>query len=183
MVPAGNKAKCLSSVNHKTKTIHHHHHQPPCDAPRRMRWVPSGWKPEPVNTNIQESKPFEDIFWDKLKGPTNTNKLRGKRLNLRATVVLQVSFLEKKNREQKKVAIKSKSKPPPKKLKPAAKPKYWENSVSESEHFDVLDSEDDIISEGDNKSSIDDNELPSCSKDLSGSEFIVESTCMVKQTL
>ena len=26
MVPAGNKAKRLSSVNHTTKTIHHHHH-------------------------------------------------------------------------------------------------------------------------------------------------------------
>ena len=26
MTPAGNKAKCLSSVNHTTKTIHHHHH-------------------------------------------------------------------------------------------------------------------------------------------------------------
>ena len=26
MVPAGNKTKCLSSVNHTTKTIHHHHH-------------------------------------------------------------------------------------------------------------------------------------------------------------
>ena len=26
MVPAGNKAKCLSSVNHTTKTIHHHRH-------------------------------------------------------------------------------------------------------------------------------------------------------------
>ena len=26
MVPAGNKAKCLLSVNHTTKTIHHHHH-------------------------------------------------------------------------------------------------------------------------------------------------------------
>ena len=25
MVPAGNKVKCLSSVNHATKTIHHHH--------------------------------------------------------------------------------------------------------------------------------------------------------------
>ena len=25
MVPAGNKAKCLSLVNHTTKTIHHHH--------------------------------------------------------------------------------------------------------------------------------------------------------------
>ena len=25
MVPAGNKAKSLSSVNHTTKTIHHHH--------------------------------------------------------------------------------------------------------------------------------------------------------------
>ena len=27
MVPAENKAKRLSSVNHTTKTIHHHHHQ------------------------------------------------------------------------------------------------------------------------------------------------------------
>ena len=27
MVPAGNKAKRLSSVNHNTKTNHHHHHQ------------------------------------------------------------------------------------------------------------------------------------------------------------
>ena len=27
MVPAGNKAKCLSLVNHTTKTIHHHYHQ------------------------------------------------------------------------------------------------------------------------------------------------------------
>ena len=27
MVPAGNKAKCLSSVNHTTKIIHRHHHQ------------------------------------------------------------------------------------------------------------------------------------------------------------
>ena len=27
MVPAGNKAKRLSSVNHATKTIHHHHPQ------------------------------------------------------------------------------------------------------------------------------------------------------------
>ena len=27
MVPAGNKAKRLSSVNHTTKTIYHHHHQ------------------------------------------------------------------------------------------------------------------------------------------------------------
>ena len=27
MVPAGNKAKRLSSINHTTKTIHHHHHQ------------------------------------------------------------------------------------------------------------------------------------------------------------
>ena len=27
MVPAGNKAKRLSSVNHTTKTIHHYHHQ------------------------------------------------------------------------------------------------------------------------------------------------------------
>ena len=27
MVPAGNKAKRLSSVNHTTKTIHHHHHK------------------------------------------------------------------------------------------------------------------------------------------------------------
>ena len=27
MVPAGNKAKCLSSLNHTTKTIHHHHHR------------------------------------------------------------------------------------------------------------------------------------------------------------
>ena len=26
VVPAGNKAKRLSSVNHTTKTIHHHHH-------------------------------------------------------------------------------------------------------------------------------------------------------------
>ena len=26
MVPAGNKVKCLLSVNHTTKTIHHHHH-------------------------------------------------------------------------------------------------------------------------------------------------------------
>ena len=26
MVPAGNKAKRLSSINHTTKTIHHHHH-------------------------------------------------------------------------------------------------------------------------------------------------------------
>ena len=26
MVPAGNKAKHLSSVNHTTKTNHHHHH-------------------------------------------------------------------------------------------------------------------------------------------------------------
>ena len=26
MVPVGNKAKRLSSVNHTTKTIHHHHH-------------------------------------------------------------------------------------------------------------------------------------------------------------
>ena len=26
MVPAGNKAKRLSLVNHTTKTIHHHHH-------------------------------------------------------------------------------------------------------------------------------------------------------------
>ena len=26
MVPAGNTAKRLSSVNHTTKTIHHHHH-------------------------------------------------------------------------------------------------------------------------------------------------------------
>ena len=26
-VPAGNKAKHLSSVNHTTKAIHHHHHQ------------------------------------------------------------------------------------------------------------------------------------------------------------
>ena len=26
MIPAGNKAKHLSSVNHTTKTIHHHHH-------------------------------------------------------------------------------------------------------------------------------------------------------------
>ena len=26
MVPAGNKAKLLSSVNHTTKTIRHHHH-------------------------------------------------------------------------------------------------------------------------------------------------------------
>ena len=26
MVPAGNKAKRLSSVNHTTKTIHHHYH-------------------------------------------------------------------------------------------------------------------------------------------------------------
>ena len=26
MVPAGNKTKRLSSVNHTTKTIHHHHH-------------------------------------------------------------------------------------------------------------------------------------------------------------
>ena len=25
MVPAGNKAKSLSLVNHTTKTIHHHH--------------------------------------------------------------------------------------------------------------------------------------------------------------
>ena len=27
MVPAGNTAKRLSSINHTTKTIHHHHHQ------------------------------------------------------------------------------------------------------------------------------------------------------------
>ena len=27
MVPAGNKAKCLLSVNHNTKRIHHHHHK------------------------------------------------------------------------------------------------------------------------------------------------------------
>ena len=27
MVPAGNKAKRLSPVNHTTKTIHHHHHR------------------------------------------------------------------------------------------------------------------------------------------------------------
>ena len=26
MVPGGNKAKRLSSVNHTTRTIHHHHH-------------------------------------------------------------------------------------------------------------------------------------------------------------
>ena len=26
MVPAGNKAKCLPTVNHTTKRIHHHHH-------------------------------------------------------------------------------------------------------------------------------------------------------------
>ena len=26
MVPAGNKAERLSSVNHTTKTTHHHHH-------------------------------------------------------------------------------------------------------------------------------------------------------------
>ena len=29
MVPTGNKAKHLSSVNHTTKAIHHHHHPAP----------------------------------------------------------------------------------------------------------------------------------------------------------
>ena len=28
MIPAGNKAKRLSSVSHTTKTNHHHHHHP-----------------------------------------------------------------------------------------------------------------------------------------------------------
>ena len=28
MIPAGNNAKRLSSVNHTTKTIHHHHNNP-----------------------------------------------------------------------------------------------------------------------------------------------------------
>ena len=32
MVPAGNKAKGLSSVNHTTETIHHHHHHHHQDA-------------------------------------------------------------------------------------------------------------------------------------------------------
>ena len=30
MIPIGNKAKCLSSVNHTTKTIHHHHRHHHC---------------------------------------------------------------------------------------------------------------------------------------------------------
>ena len=34
MVPAGNKAKCLLSVNHTTKTIHHHHHHVPFLGPK-----------------------------------------------------------------------------------------------------------------------------------------------------
>ena len=33
MVPAGNKAKRLSSVNLTTKTIHHHHHHRACFQP------------------------------------------------------------------------------------------------------------------------------------------------------
>ena len=30
MVPAGNKARRLSSANHTTKTIYHHHHHHQC---------------------------------------------------------------------------------------------------------------------------------------------------------
>ena len=33
MVPAGNKAKSLSSVDHTTKTIHHLHHQKGSETP------------------------------------------------------------------------------------------------------------------------------------------------------
>ena len=76
--------------------------QSPCYVSTGMRWVPSDWKLEPVNTNIERSKLFQEILLDKIKGHTNTNKPHGKRLNLRATVISQVSFLKKKFENRRK---------------------------------------------------------------------------------
>ena len=55
-----------------------------------------------VNTNIRGLKTFGEIFPDKIKGPTDTTKPHGKQLNLRATVISQASFLEKKNKNRRK---------------------------------------------------------------------------------
>ena len=79
------------------------------------------------------------------------------------------------------ISNKSKICTPPKKLKLPLKPKCLEDSVWESDDFDVSDSEDDIISEG-GESSICDNEVAGCSRGISAYEFIFESADMVKQT-
>ena len=77
MVPAENKAKCLSSVNHTTKTIynHHHHHSynncmlpenfRPRNRPSRERDYQVVWKAptdgvrglQPNFSTSKESKP------------------------------------------------------------------------------------------------------------------------------
>ena len=60
-------------------------------------------------------------------------------------------------------------------MKTTAKPKYLKDLIVESDNFNVWDSEENTITKG-GESSIGDNEVTSCNKGLSGSEFIAEST-------
>lgn len=87
-----------------------------------------------------------------------------------------------KNWKQQKLTTKSKLKNLPKRSEPVPKSTCLEESALEANNFEVSDSEDDVTSKG-VESSIGGNRVTSCKKSLSGSEFIGESTDVMKQTL
>ena len=63
MVPAGNKAKRLSSVSHTTKTIHHHHHA--------LKLIHSYLKNRKERTKIGSTySPWEEILFRVPQGST-----------------------------------------------------------------------------------------------------------------
>ena len=71
MVPGGNKAKRLSSVNHTTKAIHHHHNE----APVGMKYVRANvalFMRRAIENAIMKRSRLRKIF---LKNPTNENNM------------------------------------------------------------------------------------------------------------
>ena len=64
----------------------------PYNAPLGLRWVPNGWKLEPIEptpTNVS----FEQLFLDKVKSIQEKKKKNGMNLDLRAKIENQNIFL------------------------------------------------------------------------------------------
>ena len=55
MVPAGNKSKRLSLVNHTTKTIHRHHHHHHQSRSSHLEPVTGNFESQIIFSNIQRS--------------------------------------------------------------------------------------------------------------------------------
>ena len=127
----------------------------PFDCPSGFKWVPAGWKLEPIQNQSNENRintsqannvqntSFEELFLDKIKPLKKSPQKKRRKINLSAAVISDTKLLQQLEDEESEIE-KGRNLRKKKGAKPTKKVDVSENSSSEEEsEYEDDDDEDD----------------------------------------